>query len=106
MIIDFTYLDHTSSALSAHHATVDAAKIRAAAIVKATLRTPGLVAGMYTAHPHLVHELPLGQVAQVAEDLCDAGFHSVIADMSENRAISKDYREVLQAVALGESVVV
>lgn len=105
MIIDHIHLDHTNNALIAHYATVDAAKIRATAIVKAVRRTPALVAGMYTAFPHLVHEIPLGQVAQVADELCDAGFKSVVADMSENRAIRKEYRQVLEAVALGEMVV-
>lgn len=105
MIIDHVYFDHTNNALIAHYATVDAAKIRATAIVKAAVRTPALVAGMYTAYPHLVHELPLAQVVQVADELCDAGFGSVITDMSENRAIQKAYRQVLAGVALGELVV-
>lgn len=106
MIIDHIHFDHTNNALVAHYATVDVAKIRATAIVKAAVRAPALVAGLYTAHPHLVHELPLAQVVQVAEELCDAGWRSVIADMSENRAIQKAYREVLEAIALGESVVI
>jgi heme oxygenase len=99
-------LDHNHMALNSHYEAVDAVKIRATAIVKAARRSPALVAGMYTAYPHLVHEIPLEQVAQVAEDLCDAGFQSVVADMSENRAIRKEYREVLEAVALGELVVI
>lgn len=106
MIIDHVHMDHNQMALIGHYATVDAAKIRATAIVKATHRSPALVAGMYTAYPHLVHELPLAQVAHVADLLCDAGFNSVVSDMSENRAIRIDYREVLEAVALGESVVI
>ena len=99
-------IDHNNMALMGHHEQVAAVKIRAVAIVKAARRTPALVAGMYIAFPHLVHEIPLEQVAQVAEDLCDAGFQNVVADMSENRAIRKEYREVLEGVALGETVVV
>lgn len=99
-------IDHNHMALTSHYEQVSAVTIRAVAIAKASFRSPALVASMYVAFPHLVHEIPLGQVAQVAENLCDAGFHSVIADMSENRAIRKEYREVLEGVALGETVVV
>jgi hypothetical protein len=106
MIIDHIHLDHTNNALIAHYATVDAAKIRATAIINAARRHPALLAGMYSAMPHLVHEIPLEQVFQVADELWDAGFRSVIADMSENRAIRKEYRMVLEAVALGETVFV
>ena len=101
MNIDFNQL-----ALTSHFQATDQHKIRATAIEKAARKTPGLVAGMYAAQPRWIHELPLGQVAQVAEELCEAGFSEVVRDLSENRAISKDYREVLAAVAEGETVII
>lgn len=98
-------LDHNTMALTGHYAAVEAVQIRATAVAKTARWHPALVAGMYTAFPTMIHDLPLGQVAQVAEDLCDNGNRSVIADMSENRAIRKEYRQVLEAVVLGETIV-
>ena len=101
MIADFNQL-----AVQSHFNSVAEHKIRSTAILTAARRNPGIVAAMYASRPTLLHELPLGQVAQVAEELCDAGFTNVIADMSENRSVQKDYREVLSAVTSGESVIV
>ena len=98
-------IDFNAMSVASHFEAVAADKIRASAIVSAARKNPGMVAAMYTSTPSWVHELPLGQVAQVAEDLCDAGFSGVVKDLSENRAIRKDYREVLDAVAKGESVI-
>jgi hypothetical protein len=99
-------LDFNAMSVNSHFEQVAAHKLRATAISSAARKTPGMVAAMYAAKPSWVHELPLGQVAQVAEDLCDAGYSEVVKDLSENRTINKDYREVLQAVVEGESVIV
>jgi hypothetical protein len=101
MVIDFNQL-----ALTSHFQVTAQHKIRATAIEKAARKTPALVAGMYAAEPRWIHELPLGQAAQVAEELCDAGFSEAVRDLSENRAVSKEYREVLAAVAEGETVII
>jgi hypothetical protein len=101
MVIDFNTLS-----LDSHFATVAAHKVRASFVVKTAGKNPSLLAAMYASQPTWIHEIPLGQVVQVAEDLCDSGFKAVIADMSDNRAINKEYREVLKAVAQGESVIV
>ncbi len=97
--------DFNHSSVASHFQAVANQHIRATAMLNAVRNTPGNVASMYATKPVWVHELPLEQVAQVAEELCDAGFSSVVSDMSENRAIRREYREVLAAVAQGEPVV-
>jgi hypothetical protein len=98
-------IDFNVQAVNSHFEQVATHKIRATVITSAARKTPGMVAAMYASKPSWVHELPLGQLAQVAEELCDAGFTGVIKDLSENRTINKDYRQVLHAVVEGESVI-
>jgi hypothetical protein len=100
MVIDFNSLS-----VASHFQSVAANKIRATVVMSAVRKNPSLIAAMYAVQPSWIHELPLDQVAHVAEELCDAGFTQVVTDMSENRAVQKDYREVLGAIASGESIV-
>jgi len=100
MIIDFN-----EASLQEHIQVVVANKLRATAIISAVRKTPALVAAMYTSKPSWIHELPLEQVAQVAEELCEAGYANVVTDMSENRSVLRDYRQVLDAVVSGDSVI-
>lgn len=101
MMIDFNQVS-----VQAHFEVVAANKVRAAAITSAVRNSPELVAAMYASKPSWIHELPLEQVAQVAEELCDAGYASLVIEMSENRSVLRDYRQVLDAVAKGESVII
>ncbi len=101
MVIDFNQLS-----VDSHFSTVAASKIRSTAVLSVARKSPALIAAMYASQPTWVHELPLEHVASVAEELCDTGFTHVIADMSENRAVRKEYREVLGAIASGESIVI
>lgn len=99
-------IDFNSLSVASHFQSVAANKVRATVVMSAVRKGPGLIAAMYAAQPTWIHELPLDQAAQVAEELRDAGFTQVLTDMSENRAVQKDYREVLGAVASGESIVI